>query len=117
MRAAYNPYRPEPIRVSAVALYARPKSADDLMRRGSSDRQPFPDLAARSAADRTIRETAEKLYSLTRERVRKHASWFKSFAGRRRVVNLSGTHDLIISNPREVLKHIRAFVSSLPRNP
>lgn len=119
MRAAYNPYRPEPIRVPAIALYALPKSASDLMRRGSSDRQPFPDLVTRSGADRTIRETAGKLYALTRERVRKHASWFKSFApaGQERVVRLSGTHDLIVSNPRKVLKHIRAFVSSLPGNP
>jgi hypothetical protein len=30
------------------------------------------------------------------------------------VVELSGTHDLIISNPREVLQQIEAFVSSLP---
>ena len=38
MRAAYNAYNPERIRVPALAIYAVPKSADDLMRRGSSSR-------------------------------------------------------------------------------
>jgi len=56
----------------------------------------------------------EKLYLLTRERVSKHEKWFAAFAERGRVVELSGTHDLIVSNPREVLQQIEAFVSSLP---
>ena len=117
MRAAYNPYNPERIRVPALAIYAVPKSADDLMRRGSSDRSAFPELVARAADDPAIRERVEKLYLLTRERVRNHEKWFEAFAERGRVVELSGTHDLIISNPREVLQQIEAFVSSLPERP
>jgi pimeloyl-ACP methyl ester carboxylesterase len=114
LQAAYNPYRPEPIRVPALAIYACPKSADDLMRRGSSDRSPFPELVAMAAADPILRERVETLYLRTRERVQKHIKWFETFAGERgRVVELSGNHDLIISNPREVVQHIDAFVSSL----
>lgn len=113
IQAAYKPYNPERIRVPALAIYAVPKSADDLMRRGSSDRSAFPELVARAADDPAIRERVEKLYLLTRERVRKHEKWFEAFAERGRVVELSGTHDLIISNPREVIQQIEAFVSSL----
>ena len=82
-----------------------------------SARQAVEDLPITAAVLASLRETAGKLYALTRERVRKHASWFKSFAGQERVARLSGTHDLIVSNSREVVKHIRAFVSSLPGNP
>ena len=117
MRAPYNPYNPERIRVPALAIYAIPKSADDLLRRGSSDRSPFPELAARAADDPALRERVEKLYLLTRDRVRKHEKWFEAFAERGRVVELSGTHNLIISNPHEVLQHIEAFLSSLPKKP
>jgi non-heme chloroperoxidase len=117
MRAGYKPYNPERIRVPAVAIYASPKSADDLMRRGSSDRLPFPELLARAADDPVIRERVEKLSLLTRERVRNHEKWFEAFAERGRVVELSGTHHLIISNPREVLQQIESFVSSLPARP
>ena len=113
IQAAYNPYNPERIRVPALAIYAVPKSADDLMRRGSSDRSAFPELAARAADDPVLRERVEKLYLLTRERVRKHEKWFEAFAERDGVVELSGTHNLIISNPRDVLDQIEAFVSSL----
>jgi non-heme chloroperoxidase len=113
IQAAYNPYKPERIRVPALAIYAAPKSADDLMRRGSSERPSFPELVVRAADDPAIRERVEKLYQLTRERVRKHAKWFEAFAERGRVVELSGTHNLIISNPREVLEQIEAFVSAL----
>jgi pimeloyl-ACP methyl ester carboxylesterase len=114
LRAAYNPYSPERIRVPAVAIYAVPKSADDLMLRGSSDRSPFPELVDSAAADPALRERVEKLYLLTRARVLKHAEWFEAFAEGGRVVELSGNHDLIVSNPREVLEQIDAFVSSLP---
>lgn len=114
IKAAYNPYNPERIRVPALAIYAAPKSADDLMRRGSSDRLPFPELVARAEPDPALRQRVEKLYLLTRERVRNHEKWFQAFAERGWVVEFSGTHDLIISNPREVLKQVRAFVSSLP---
>jgi pimeloyl-ACP methyl ester carboxylesterase len=115
MRAAYNPYNPERIRVPAMAIYAVPKSPDDLMRRGSSSRMPFPEnFIARTADDPALRERVEKLYQLTRERFQNHAKWFEAFAEGGRVVELSGNHDLIVSNPREVVAHIEAFVSSLP---
>ena len=118
MRAAFSkPYKPERIRVPAVAIYAIPKSADDLIRRGSSDRLPFLELVAEAAGDPTVRERVEKLYLLTRERVRQHEKWFEAFAERGRVVELSGTHHLPISNPREVLQQIESFVSSLPKRP
>jgi pimeloyl-ACP methyl ester carboxylesterase len=114
LRAEYNPYKPEPIRVRALAIYSLPKSADDLMRRGSSDRTAFPELVARAAEDSALRERVEKLYQLTRARVQSHEKWFEAFAAQGRVVELSGSHDLIISNPREVLEQIDKFVSSLP---
>jgi len=115
MQAAYRPYRPERIRVPALAIYAVPKTADDLMRRGSSDRLPLPDLAARATTDPALRERIEKLYQLTRERVTNHEKWFRAFADGARVVELSGPHDLIVSNPRDVLDQVEAFVSTLPR--
>lgn len=115
MRASYDAYNPERIRVPALAIYAAPKSVDDLMRRGSSSRMPFPDnFVARTSDDPALRERVEKLYLLTRERFRNHAKWFESFAEGGRVVELSGPHDLIVSNPREILQQIEAFVSSLP---
>ena len=117
IQAAYHSYNPERIRVPALAIYAAPKSADDLMRRGSSDRLAFPELVARAADDPAIREHVEKLYLLTRERVRNHEKWFEAFAEQGRVVGLSGTHDLIVSNPHEVLQQVEAFVSSLPKKP
>jgi len=113
-RAEYDDYEPEPIRVPALAIYSLPSSADDLMRRGSSDRAAFPDLVARAAEDPALRERVEKLYKLTQTRVRNHEKWFEALAPQGQVVELSGSHDLIISNPREVLEHIEAFMSSLP---
>lgn len=114
MRAAYKaPYQPVRIRVPASSIYAIPKSADDLIRRGSSDRMPFLELGVRAAEDPAIRERVEKLFLLTRERVRNHEKWFKGFAEGGRVVELSGTHHLVISNPREVLEQIEAFMASL----
>jgi pimeloyl-ACP methyl ester carboxylesterase len=115
MRAAYHPYNPEPIRVPALAIYALPKSADDLMRRGSSDRSRFPeDFIARTADDPALRERVEKLYQLTRARVEDHENWFKKFAPQGRVAEISGPHFLFLSNPAEVVQQIEAFVSSLP---
>jgi pimeloyl-ACP methyl ester carboxylesterase len=114
IQAAFKPYNPERVRVPALAIYAVPKSADDLMRRGSSDRLAFPELVTRAAGDPALREGVEKLYLLTRARVSKHERWFAAFAERGRVAELSGTHDLIVSNPREVLQQIESFVSSLP---
>jgi hypothetical protein len=61
-----------------------------------------------------IRERVEKLYQLTRERVRNHENWYEAFAVRGRVVEISGPHDLIASNPKEVLEQIEAFAASLP---
>jgi pimeloyl-ACP methyl ester carboxylesterase len=112
IQTAYKQYNPERIGVPALAMYSAPKSVDDLMRRGTSDRLPFPDLVARVDADPALRQSVEKLYLLTRERVRNHEKWFEAFAERGRVLELSGTHDLIISNPREVLDQIQAFGSS-----
>jgi hypothetical protein len=75
----------------------------------------FPEnFIARTADDPDLRERVKKLFQLTRERFRNHAKWFQAFAEGGRVVELSGNHDLIVSNPREVLQHIEAFVSSLP---
>lgn len=115
IQAAYNPYRPEPIRVPAVAIYAIPKSADDFMRRGSSDRRPFPDLVTRSEADAALRENVEKLYTLTRDRVRRHEKWFTGFAAGGRTVEMSGTHDLIVSSQPDVLRQIEQFIEGLPK--
>jgi non-heme chloroperoxidase len=117
LKAAYSPYIPERIRVPALAIYAVPKSADDLMRRGSSDRSPYPELVAQAAADPDLRARVERLFQLTRARVQKHIKWFEVFAEQGRVVELSGNHDLIVSNPAEVLAQVGAFVSSLQRKP
>jgi non-heme chloroperoxidase len=104
MQAAYKTYNPERVRVPALALYAVPKSAADLMR-------PWY-----TADDPAIRERVEKLYLLTRERFRNHAKWFEEFTERGRVAELSGAHHLFISNSREVLQQVEAFVSSLRRD-
>lgn len=46
MRAAFKKlYNPAHIRAPAVAIYAIPKPTDDLVRRDSSDRLPFPEPA------------------------------------------------------------------------
>jgi hypothetical protein len=105
MQAAYKTYNPERVRVPALAIYAVPQSAADLMR-------PWY-----SADDPAIRERVEKLYRLTRQRFEHHAKWFEAFAERRRVTEISGAHHLFISNPREVLQQIEAFMSSLAGTP
>ena len=66
-----------------------------------------------AAADPALRQRVEKLYLVTRARVQHHIKWFEAFAGQGRVVELSGNHDLIVSNPRGVLEQIEAFMSSL----
>jgi len=101
MQAAYKSYDPERIRVPALAIYAAPKSVTDMMR-------PWY-----AADDPAVRERVEKLYRLERERVGNHIKWFQRFAGRGRVAEVSGAHHLFISNPREVVEQIEAFVSSL----
>ncbi len=118
MRAAYNPYNPERIRVPALAIYAVPKSADDLMRRGSSDRSPFPEThrhdSCRSGPSRTCRE-AVSIDSRARSR--------STSSGSRRLLSegvwWSSQATTISSSaiPREVLQQIEAFVSSLQRRP
>jgi non-heme chloroperoxidase len=101
MQSAYKTYNPERIRVPALAIYAVPKSAADRMR-------PWypPD-------DPALRERVEKLYQLERARVGNHIKWFQRFAERGRVAEVSGAHHLFVSNPREVLEQIEAFMSSL----
>jgi hypothetical protein len=105
MQGAYKTYNPEPIRVPALAIYAVPKSADELMR---------PWYKAEDPAE--IRERVERLYPLERENVARHAKWFAAFAERGRTSELSGGHDLFVTNPREVLEQIEAFVKSLPES-
>jgi pimeloyl-ACP methyl ester carboxylesterase len=118
IQAGYKPYDPERIRVPALAIYAVPKSPEDLMRRGSSDRLRFPEsFMLSAAADPDVRGRIEKLFLLTRERVDRHEKWFAAFAERGRVAEVSGAHDLIVSNADEVLEHIEAFISSLEKAP
>jgi hypothetical protein len=114
MRALTRAYNPERIRVPALAVYAAPKSVDDLLRRGSSDRSRFPeDFIARTVDDAAIRERVEKLYQLTRQRVESHENWFKMFAPQARVTEIAGPHLIFVTNQAEVLQQIEAFVSSL----
>ena len=114
IRAAYTTYNPERIRVPALAIYAVPKSVDDLMRRGSSDRGPLPsDFIARAAVDPLARERVEKLFELTRARVEAHANWFRAFAPQARVSEVAGPHMLFLTNTEEVVLEIDRFVASL----
>ncbi len=102
MRAMTTAYTPERIRVPALAIYAAPASTAEMMR-------PWY-----QADDPTVRGRVETLYRLERENVARHAKWFTAFAERGRVTELSGGHDLVVSNPREVVQQIDTFVSSLP---
>jgi pimeloyl-ACP methyl ester carboxylesterase len=102
MKAMTTAYEPERIQVPALAIYAVPVSASDLMR---------PWFKADDAA---LRERVETLFPLERENVARHARWFTAFAARGRVAELAGGHDLVVANPREVRQQIDAFVSSLP---
>jgi non-heme chloroperoxidase len=102
MRRMSEAYNPERIRVPALAIYAVPKSATDLMR-------PWY-----NADDPAVRKNVETLYELARERFRRHVQWFEAFAERDRVLEIPGAHHLFISNAREVLREIDGFVSSLP---
>ena len=109
MRALTKAYTPERIRVPARSLYAVPASADDLMRPW------YP------ADDPSIRQKVDALYPLERENVRRHVRWFLAFAGSSGLEgkfvlasDVRGSHDLLITSPREVLGHIDAFVALLP---
>ena len=101
MAALTKAYNPERIRVPALAIYAVPKSAADLIR----PRYPSDDLE--------IRGRVEKLYQLTRARFEGHANWFKMFAPQGRVAEISGEHHLFLSNRSEVVQQIEAFASLL----
>jgi hypothetical protein len=78
-----------------------------------------PDRAESIAGDLTeddpvVRQNVETLYKLARERFRRHAEWFESFAERGRVSEILGLHRSFITNAGEVLREIDDFVSSLP---
>lgn len=105
MRQSYEAYNPERIRVPALALYAVPESAANLMR------------SWYNADDPVVRKNVETLYVLARERFQRHARWFDAFAEEGRVSEISGAHHLFLSNDREVLREIDGFVSSLPKQP
>src|SRR5688572_25437669 len=68
MAALTKAYDPEPIRVPALAVYAVPTSATDLIRPWYTSDDP------------ETRGRVEKLYQLTRARFERHANWFKTFA-------------------------------------
>jgi pimeloyl-ACP methyl ester carboxylesterase len=114
MRAAYMSYNPQRIRVPALAVYAVPRSVEDLMRRGSSDRSRLPeDVIAKAASDPAMRERVEKLFQLTRARFEGHATWFRMLAPQAHVTEVSASHFLFITNETEVATQIDDFVSSL----
>jgi hypothetical protein len=64
------------------------------------------------ADDPVVRQNVERLYKLARERFRRHAEWFETFAERGRVSEIPGAHHLFITNAREVLRQIEDLVSS-----
>ena len=103
MQAMAKVYQPARIRVPALAIYAVPKVAPDMMR-------PWY-----SADDPALRERVQTLYRLARERFDRHAKWFKGFAEGGRVAEMSGQHHLFISNQREVLDAIDGFIDSLKK--
>lgn len=99
IQAAFKTYSPERIRVPALAIYAVPQSAEALMRSWYNRDDP------------AIREGVQKLHQLARERFARHAKWFEAFAERGRVTEISGPHHLFISNQRQVIQQIDAFMS------
>jgi pimeloyl-ACP methyl ester carboxylesterase len=99
--AGYKAYNPEPLRVPAVAIYAVPKSADDVMQRWYNRDDP------------AIRERVADLFRLGRESFTRHANWFDRLSGGGRVTEIAGPHDLFITHPREVLQQIDQFMSSI----
>jgi non-heme chloroperoxidase len=105
MPAANAPYNPEPIRLPALAMYAVPGAAADLMR-------PWY-----NADDPAVRDGVPTLFRLARERFGRHAKWFETFAARGRVSEISGPHHLFVTNPREVLQQIEGFMASLAATP
>ena len=99
MQAARKGYDPERIRVPALAVYAVPKVADDLMR-------PWY-----AADDPAVRERVRTLYPLAREQFYRHRKWFEGFAERGRVEELAGPHYLTLTHPRELVALIEAFAA------
>jgi len=104
MAALTKEYNPERIRVPALAIYAVPKSSTEMMRSW------YP-------SDDDTRGRVETLYELTRVRFARHAKWFRNFAERGRVTEISGAHHLFLSNPGDVAQQIEGFVMSLPVRP
>ena len=82
-------------------MYTVPGSAADLMRRWYNGDDP------------AVRDAVQTLFRLARERFGRHAKWFEAFAARGRVIEISGAHHLFITNPREVLQQLEAFMSSI----
>ncbi len=105
MQAMSKAYSPERIRVPALAIYAVPKSAADLM------------MLWYPADDASIRERVGKLYLLARERFDRHAKWFGGFAERGRVSEIAGPHHLFLTHSRQVLEQIDTFVTGLAKQP
>lgn len=66
-----------------------------------------------AADDPTVRQRAETLYPLERDNVARHARWFAKFAPGGGTVEMSGGHDLVVTNPRELQRQIEAFVAGL----
>ena len=104
MQAANRSYNPERIRVPALAVYAMPATPAELMQPWYED-------------DPAVRQRVETLYPLERENVARHQRWFTAFAEQGRISELSGGHDLFVSNPSGVLQQIEAFMSSLTKKP
>jgi pimeloyl-ACP methyl ester carboxylesterase len=102
LQATRKGYSPEPIRVPALAVYAVPRVANDLMRPW------YP------ADDPAVRERIQTLYPLAREQFSRHTRWFENFAARGRVEELAGPHYLMLTHPRELFALIDTFAASLP---
>ncbi len=101
MRDAYADYAPETIGVPALAIYAAPRSAPDLMR-------PWYPID-----DPTIGARVDELYRLQRDRVERHGDWFQRLVQRGRVAEIAGAHHLFVSNPKEVIDEIGIFTATL----
>jgi non-heme chloroperoxidase len=102
MNATYKAYPPEPIRVPALAIYAVPKAAEDVMQRWYNRDDPV------------IRERVQTLFRLARESFGRHAKWFEECAARGRVTEIAGPHDLFLTNSRDVLQQIEGFMALRP---
>jgi pimeloyl-ACP methyl ester carboxylesterase len=102
MSEAVKEYGPEPIHIPALTIYAVPDRPEDLMR-------PWYDRN-----DASVQRTIQELFVLARERYRRHAEWFQSFAqGLSRGVGMSGDHHLFVTNAASVEEEIETFAASL----